>query len=401
MIKPDPPASLADTREAAERLDARGEHVTPVDKAAGRGHRPRARRLGCRVADGRADQLVRQPGARGADRRDRRTALPGLPGHALGPRAAGVPRVRARADGVHELLCAAEGPNYVEHLQCALEAVGAKAEVNILRSDAGLMTTREAARNPIYASSPGPPAASPAPSSSRARQASTTSSPSTWAAPRPTSRCVRTESRDRPRNVDRPLPDQGAVGERAHGRRRRWLDRARARADEGAPRRPAVGRRGAGPGRVRQGRRGADRDRRERRARPSAAALLGGEMPLDVDAAREAVQTIADALGLARSRRRPRASSRSSTRTWPARCGSSRSSVVMTRATSRSSPTAARGRCTRTRWRRSSAPSRCSSRLRPGSCTRSATSSPISATSSRAPISVPSEEAAGMADILD
>ena len=26
---------------------------------------------------------------------------------------------------------------------------------------------------------------------------------------------------------DRPLPDQGAVGERAHGRRRRRLDRAR------------------------------------------------------------------------------------------------------------------------------------------------------------------------------
>ncbi|HET9461744.1 MAG TPA: hydantoinase/oxoprolinase N-terminal domain-containing protein, partial [Gaiellaceae bacterium] len=32
MIKPDPPASLADTREAVERMDARGETVVPVDE---------------------------------------------------------------------------------------------------------------------------------------------------------------------------------------------------------------------------------------------------------------------------------------------------------------------------------------------------------------------------------
>ena len=77
---------------------------------------------------------------------------------------------------------------------------------------------------------------------------------------------------DRPRDHDRPVPDQGALGQRAHRRRGRRLDRARAAADEGAPRRPAVGRSRARPGRIRQGRRGADRHRRERRARPSAAA---------------------------------------------------------------------------------------------------------------------------------
>src|SRR5215203_4742784 len=32
MVKPDPPASLADTREAVERLDARGETLVPVDR---------------------------------------------------------------------------------------------------------------------------------------------------------------------------------------------------------------------------------------------------------------------------------------------------------------------------------------------------------------------------------
>src|SRR3970282_2624404 len=37
MIKPDPPASLADTREAVERMDARGETLTPVDETRGGG----------------------------------------------------------------------------------------------------------------------------------------------------------------------------------------------------------------------------------------------------------------------------------------------------------------------------------------------------------------------------
>src|SRR6476660_9363033 len=32
MIKPDPPASLADTREAVERMDARGNTLVPVDR---------------------------------------------------------------------------------------------------------------------------------------------------------------------------------------------------------------------------------------------------------------------------------------------------------------------------------------------------------------------------------
>src|SRR5689334_23568072 len=32
MLKPDPPASLADTREAVERMDARGETLVPVDR---------------------------------------------------------------------------------------------------------------------------------------------------------------------------------------------------------------------------------------------------------------------------------------------------------------------------------------------------------------------------------
>ena len=46
--------------------------------------------------------------------------------------------------------------DYVDRLQSELQAIGAKADVNILRSDAGLMTTSEAARNPIYGVLSGP-----------------------------------------------------------------------------------------------------------------------------------------------------------------------------------------------------------------------------------------------------
>ena len=41
MVKPDPPASLADTREAVERMDARGNTVVAGRPRAGRGRRSR------------------------------------------------------------------------------------------------------------------------------------------------------------------------------------------------------------------------------------------------------------------------------------------------------------------------------------------------------------------------
>ena len=109
MIKPDPPASLADTREAVERLDARGNVVVPVDEAQVEEIVRDLVGSGIESLTVALDQLVRQPGARGADRRDRRAPLSGLPGHAERARAAGVPRVRAGADGVHELVRPAEG----------------------------------------------------------------------------------------------------------------------------------------------------------------------------------------------------------------------------------------------------------------------------------------------------
>ena len=109
MIKPDPPALLSDTREAIERLDARGNVVTPVDREQVKGIVRDLVDSGVESLTDRPDQLVRQQRARGGDRGDRRGALPGLPGHAQLARAARVPRVRAHAHGLHELVRAAHG----------------------------------------------------------------------------------------------------------------------------------------------------------------------------------------------------------------------------------------------------------------------------------------------------
>ena len=109
MVKPDPPASLADTREAVERMDARGNTLVAGRSRAGRARDRRARGLRRRVADDLADQLVRRRPPRAGDRGHRRAAAPGLPGDDQQCRPARVPRVRADADRVHELLCAAAG----------------------------------------------------------------------------------------------------------------------------------------------------------------------------------------------------------------------------------------------------------------------------------------------------
>ena len=87
MVKPDPPASLADTREAVERMDARGNTLV----AGRRASRSRAIiddlvRLGRRVADDLADQLLRRRRATSRRSPTSSSALhPGLPGHDLRP----------------------------------------------------------------------------------------------------------------------------------------------------------------------------------------------------------------------------------------------------------------------------------------------------------------------------
>ena len=132
--------------------------------------------------------------------------------------------------------------DYVGRLQSELQAAGANADVNILRSDAGLMTTREAARNPIYAVLSGP-SGGVAGALFVARKAGfddiltfDMGGTSTDVA-----LCQNGAAVDRARDVDLALPHPRPVGRRPHGRRGRRVDRPRPAADEGAARRAGVG----------------------------------------------------------------------------------------------------------------------------------------------------------------
>jgi N-methylhydantoinase A len=156
MQKPDPPASLADTREAVERLDARGNTVVDVDEA-------------------QVESIVRDLVGSGVEtltialinsyvnpaHEERIGAIverlyPGFPvtlsAHVL-------PEFREYERALTACMNSYVRPKvaaYVDRLQTELRGIGARADVNILRSDAGLMTTREAGRNPIYAVLSGP-----------------------------------------------------------------------------------------------------------------------------------------------------------------------------------------------------------------------------------------------------
>ena len=189
--------------------------------------------------------------------------------------------------------------DYVDRLQSELQSIGAKADVNILRSDAGLMTTREAARNPIYAVLSGP-SGGVAGALFVARKAGfddiltfDMGGTSTDVA-----LCQNGEPDDRPRDLDRALPHQvpsvdvhtvgAGGGSIAHVPE---LTKALRVGPESA---------GADPGPAAYGRGGeqptvTDANVVLGHLPPR---LLGGEMSLDVDASPAAVQTIADAMGL-------------------------------------------------------------------------------------------------------
>ena len=156
MIKPDPPASLADTREAVERLDARGNVVVPVDEA-------QVEEIVRDLVDSGVESLtvaLINSYVNPAHEEQIGAIVERLyPGFPVTLSAHVLPEFREYERALTACMNSYVRPkvaSYVGRLQSELQAIGATADVNILRSDAGLMTTREAARNPIYAVLSGP-----------------------------------------------------------------------------------------------------------------------------------------------------------------------------------------------------------------------------------------------------
>ncbi len=269
MVKPDPPASLADTREAVERMDARGNTLVPVDVDQVEGI------IGDLVQSGVESLTISLINSYVDGRHEHEIAEiverlhPGFP---VTISSAVLPEFREYERTLTACMNSYVRPQvagYVDRLQSSLHELGVKTEVDILRSDAGVMTPQEAARNPVYGVLSGPSGrrrgralhrgARRLPERADVRHG------------RHLDRRLAVPERradDRPRDHDRPVPDQGPERRRAHRRRRRRLDRARPGAHPRAARRPAVGGRGARARGLRPGRDRADRDRRQRRARP-------------------------------------------------------------------------------------------------------------------------------------
>src|SRR5438105_11488358 len=156
MIKPDPPASLADTREAVERMDARGDTVVPVDEQ-------QVEAIVRDLVESGVETLtiaLINSYVNGDHERQIGEIVERLyPGFPVTLSSEVLPEFREYERALTACMNSYVRPkvaDYVKQLQSQLNGIGATAEVNILRSDAGLMTTREAARNPIYGVLSGP-----------------------------------------------------------------------------------------------------------------------------------------------------------------------------------------------------------------------------------------------------
>jgi N-methylhydantoinase A len=156
MIKPDPPASLADTREAVERMDAQGATVVPVDEA-------QVESIVRDLVESGVESLtvgLVNSYVSGAHEQQIGEIVERLyPGFPVTLSSEVLPEFREYERTLTACMNSYVRPHvatYVQQLQAQLAGIGASAEVNILRSDAGLMTTREAARNPIYGILSGP-----------------------------------------------------------------------------------------------------------------------------------------------------------------------------------------------------------------------------------------------------
>jgi N-methylhydantoinase A len=156
MIKPDPPASLADTREAVERMDARGNTLVAVDREQVSG-------VINELIDNGVESLTISlitSYVNGAHEQEIADLVESLhPGFPVTISSAVQPEFREYERTLTACLNSYVRPtvaSYVDRLQTSLSGLGLRTDVDILRSDAGVMTPREAARNPVYGVLSGP-----------------------------------------------------------------------------------------------------------------------------------------------------------------------------------------------------------------------------------------------------
>ena len=156
MVKPDPPAALEDTREAKERMNAQGEPVEAVDRE--------------QVADIVRDLVesgvetltvsLINSYANPAHEREIREVIHELyPDFPVTISSDVLPEFREYERTLTACMNSYVRPRveaYVRSLESSLRELGVGGELNLLRSDAGLMSVDVASENPIYGILSGP-----------------------------------------------------------------------------------------------------------------------------------------------------------------------------------------------------------------------------------------------------
>jgi N-methylhydantoinase A len=156
MVKPEPPASLEDTREARERMSAQGEVVEPVDRDQVKGIVRELVESGVQSLTVSLINSYTNP----AHEREIKGIIGELyPGFPVTISADVLPEFREYERTLTACMNSYVRPRvqaYVRSLESSLRARGVTGDLNLLRSDAGLMTAQLASENPIYGILSGP-----------------------------------------------------------------------------------------------------------------------------------------------------------------------------------------------------------------------------------------------------
>jgi N-methylhydantoinase A len=156
MIKPDPPAALEDTREARERMSALGEVVKPID-------REQIKEIVTDLVSSGAESLtvslINSYANPTHEREIGRIISELYPGFPVTLSSDVLPEFREYERTLTACMNSYVRPKvggYLKNLTGTLRQDGVKGEVNILRSDAGLMTSEVTQEKPVYAILSGP-----------------------------------------------------------------------------------------------------------------------------------------------------------------------------------------------------------------------------------------------------
>lgn len=156
MVKPDPPAAIENTREAKERIDTRGNVVKPLDEEA---LRKDLQDLVARGVEAITVSLINSYTNPTHEKRIKAIAQEMFPTLPVTASAEVLPEFREYERALTAVMNSYVRPKvslYMKNFADQLAAHGLKADVNILRSDAGLMTLRMAQERPVYGVMSGP-----------------------------------------------------------------------------------------------------------------------------------------------------------------------------------------------------------------------------------------------------